>query len=203
MVERNEPEEVTERRVRAGSGKGRMQVVALPVARTSKRTFVSKAHKDAFLLRLIETCNVRMAARKAGLGISTLYRLKLRDAEFRRSWMQVLSAGYDMLEMEMLRRALLGAERVEEIFERNGRKVKRVRSFDSAGGLRQLKYHRDSVARHRAKEDEVREPARVRIARMRATIHALLPPQLRIAGPIEEGPRDDGSGREGSGHNGE
>ena len=76
----------------------------------SRRSW-TKAKERAFIAALAESCNVKLAAKTAGVSASAIYVRRSRDASFRRAWDQALSAGYAQLEMMMLERALHGVEK--------------------------------------------------------------------------------------------
>lgn len=66
----------------------------------------TKAKREHFLIELAVTCNVGIAAERAGMNNTTVYRLRKRDADFAAQWREALQAGYDRLEAALLRRAL-------------------------------------------------------------------------------------------------
>lgn len=106
-----------------------------PAGRGSKR--------KVFLEALAETSNIAASARRAGLPVNEVYKLRRKDSGFAAAWRGALLEGYDMLEME-----LLGYLR-----ERNP-----ARKMDVVSALRLLAAHRDTVARERAlREDDDEE----------------------------------------------
>jgi hypothetical protein len=61
-----------------------------------------------FLASLRHQGVIAQAARDAGIGYSTAYALRERDADFAAAWTDALEESYDSLEAELLRRAVLG-----------------------------------------------------------------------------------------------
>ncbi|MFZ5745453.1 MAG: hypothetical protein ACOY7T_13340 [Pseudomonadota bacterium] len=90
-----------------------------------------------FLAELAATSNVSAAARKAGVCTSTAYEARRQSAEFNRAWQQALCEGYDLLEMDLLRRLREG-----EVKPAAGAK-RGVRTYDNAAALRLLAAHRE------------------------------------------------------------
>ena len=78
--------------------------------RPSHRSWTA-ARQRAFVEALGESCNVKLAARKAGVSTSQAYVRRARDAGFRAGWDRALATGYAQLEMVMLERALHGVEK--------------------------------------------------------------------------------------------
>ena len=83
-----------------------------------KRKVVShgwtKARRVRFLKALGETCNVRKAARAAGLESSShVYTLRRRDPAFAELWAEALANGYDRLETMLLQCALEGLNDID------------------------------------------------------------------------------------------
>lgn len=70
-----------------------------------------KVTRTRFLERLATTCNVSVAARSAGVAVSSCYRLRARDAPFATAWDAALAVGYDRLEAALLEYALEKVER--------------------------------------------------------------------------------------------
>ena len=108
----------------------------------SRRSW-TRAKERTFLEALAESCNVKLAAKKAGVSASAIYVRRSRDASFRRAWDQALSAGYAQLEMMMLERALHGVEKT--VVLRSG-ETKVMREYSDRVGLALLRMHRDSAA---------------------------------------------------------
>lgn len=68
--------------------------------------------RQLFLTTLSLTCNVTQASRTVGKSPQGAYRLRRREATFRRDWRRALAEGYARLEVEMLERALIAEDRV-------------------------------------------------------------------------------------------
>ncbi|KTD99380.1 hypothetical protein ATE68_23600 [Sphingopyxis sp. H038] len=62
-------------------GKGRLLVKA----KRSRRE-ISQRSRDEFILSLSETCNVSLSAERAGVALSTVYKIRQRDAAFAGAW---------------------------------------------------------------------------------------------------------------------
>ncbi|KQT34675.1 hypothetical protein ASG29_00450 [Sphingomonas sp. Leaf412] len=58
--------------------------------------------RQRFVDTLAATCNVRAAARAAGVTQAAVYRERQRDAGFAAAWRDALSLGYDRLELAMV-----------------------------------------------------------------------------------------------------
>ena len=102
-----------------------------------------------FLAALAHTSNVTLAATKARIDVSTVYRARRAEAEFNRRWQEALAEGYDNLEMDLLHRLRIG--------QLEGGKAQARRKFDNAIAFRLLTAHREAVGRQkalRASEDE-------------------------------------------------
>ncbi len=69
-----------------------------------------KAKRTRFLDRLAATCNVSVAARFAGVAVSSCYRLRAREEGFAAAWDAALAVGYDRLEAALLDYALTKME---------------------------------------------------------------------------------------------
>jgi hypothetical protein len=117
-----------------------------PQIRCKHKRALTKAEIAAFLSTLAETCNVSLSAREAGRAARLYYLLRRRDAAFRAAWMEALREGYDLLEVEMVRRARFGSRR--DVFYR-GRRTATTRVFNDGAALRLLQMHRKSVERMR------------------------------------------------------
>jgi hypothetical protein len=107
-----------------------------------KKSWTPKKQRD-FLTALAETCNVKLSARLAKVSTSAIYARRERDASFRAGWDRSLAEGYAKLELEMLKRALHGVERV--VVTRAGNR-ETFREYNDRLGLALLRMHRDSVA---------------------------------------------------------
>jgi hypothetical protein len=134
--------------------------------RAGGRPQIRKKHKGAltqkeievFLATLAETCNQAHSARTAGRSTDRIFRdTKKRDPAFAAAWAEALHESYDLLELEMARRARKGTAKA--IYHR-GRKVGTVRVFNDGMALRLLSLHRKSVERMRAAETAPRRDAK-------------------------------------------
>ncbi|MCT2557653.1 hypothetical protein N0B51_01520 [Tsuneonella sp. YG55] len=102
-----------------------------------------------FLAALAHSSNVTLAAQKAGVDVSTVYRSRRAEPDFYRRWQEALAEGYDNLEMDLLHRLRIG--------QLEGGKAQARRKFDNAIAFRLLTAHREAVGRQkalRASEDE-------------------------------------------------
>jgi len=102
-----------------------------------------------FLAALAHTSNVSLAATKARIDVSTVYRARRAEVEFNRRWQEALAEGYDNLEMDLLHRLRIG--------QLEGGKAQARRKFDNAIAFRLLTAHREAVGRQkalRASDDE-------------------------------------------------
>lgn len=97
-----------------------------------------------FFDALVETSNVSASAARAGVPLSTVYKLRRRDAAFAARWREALHEGYDNLEMELLGHL---------------RDPRPTRKMDAAAALRLLVAHRETVARERALREDDDEQA--------------------------------------------
>jgi hypothetical protein len=124
--------------------------MAKRTARRAKRKAPPKAKWQAdFLAALAQSSNVTLAAQKAGIDVSTVYKTRRAEPEFYRNWQEALAEGYDNLEMDLLHRLRIG--------QLEGGKAQARRKFDNAIAFRLLTAHREAVGRQkamRASEDE-------------------------------------------------
>lgn len=130
---------------------------------------VSPEKIETFLVTLGMTCNVSMAARKAGFSASWAYRLRKRDAAFRAGWAEAVREGYAKLELVLLERAMKGTPR--PIFRRDGSE-RIVRDYSTALAVALLKKHADAAAEAAQEHDpdelcEVRERILEKLERVR------------------------------------
>lgn len=86
-------------------GKSRLLVKA----KRSRRE-ISQRSRDEFILSLSETCNVSLSAERAGVALSTVYKMRQRDAAFAAAWLRALDDGYQRLEMGLVQAALAAVE---------------------------------------------------------------------------------------------
>lgn len=105
--------------------------------------------KQVFLDTLSGTSNIKAAARAAKIDTGTVYRQRRTDPAFAKAWFQALCDGYDILELELLRRLRVG--------ECESAATKRKRKFDNANSLRLLIAHRETVSKMRASEQQMDE----------------------------------------------
>jgi len=136
--------------------------------RLSHRSWTATKQK-AFLEALAECCNVKLAAKKAGVSTSMAYVRRNRDATFRAGWDRALATGYAQLEMMLLERALHGVEKT--VIARDGSKTV-MREYSDRVALALLRMHRDNAsyadaAGQDAEYDEARERIVERLERLR------------------------------------
>ena len=108
---------------------------------------------DTFLVHLAATSNVTAAALRAKISTSAAYEAKRQNPEFNRAWRHALCEGYELLELELLRRLRQG-----ELKPAAGAK-RGVRAFDNATAFRLLSAHREEAAKQRAVRDDQDEAA--------------------------------------------
>lgn len=119
-------------------GKGRLLVKT----KRSRRE-ISQRSRDQFILSLGETCNVSLSAERAGVALSTVYKMRQRDAAFAAAWQRALDDGYQRLEMGLLHAALAAVEGPPEGSEAQKGAVVEPMTMDQA--LRVLGRHEGSV----------------------------------------------------------
>jgi len=95
-----------------------------------------------FLAHLAATCNVRASVQAVGMGETSLYNLRRRDAGFRAAWAEALAEGYDRLEMMALERAMSGTPTP---IIHGGRQTGEVQMPDNKMLMQLLQMHRASV----------------------------------------------------------
>jgi hypothetical protein len=100
------------------------------------------AKQRAFLEALAESCNVKLAAKRAGVSTSMAYVRRGKDASFRAGWDRALATGYAQLEMMLLERALHGVEKI--VIARDGTKTV-MREYSDRVALALLRMHRDNA----------------------------------------------------------
>ena len=110
--------------------------------RTSRRSWTT-AKERAFLEALAESCNVKLAAKQAGVSTSQAYVRRNKDASFRAGWDRALSTGYAQLEMMLLERALHGVEKT--VIARDGTTTV-MREYSDRVALALLRMHRENAA---------------------------------------------------------
>ena len=136
--------------------------------RRSHRSW-TEAKRTAFLEALAECCNVKLAAKMAGVSTSRAYALRDQDAAFRAGWERALATGFAQLEMMLLERALHGVEKT--VTAANGT-VTVMREYSDRVALALLRMHREQASL--ANEDvddgewqEARERIVARLQRIR------------------------------------
>ena len=110
--------------------------------RPSYRSWTPAKQRE-FLEALAESCNVKLAAKRAGVSTSMAYVRRGKDASFRAGWDQALATGYAQLEMMLLERALHGVEKT--VIARDGTKTV-MREYSDRVALALLRMHRDTAA---------------------------------------------------------
>jgi len=105
--------------------------------------------KQIFLDTLSCTSNIKAAARAAKVDTGTVYRQRRADPVFAKAWFQALCDGYEILELELLRRLRMG--------EYESAKTKGKRKYDNANSLRLLIAHKETVSKMRANEQQLDE----------------------------------------------
>lgn len=126
----------------------------------SPRSWKPAAQK-AFLLALGESCNVKFAAKKAGLSTSRAYARRAMDASFRAGWDQALATGYAQLELMLLERALHGVEK--KVIARDGTTTV-MRHYSDRVALALLRMHRENASyANESVDDREWQEARERI----------------------------------------
>lgn len=157
-----------------GTGQRRGRGKAGPKARQTLA-----ARRAAFLKELRVSLNVSAAARKAGIGNSTVYRHRQANARFRAEWDAALTEALDDVESNLFRRAIEGTEK--PVFYR-GAQVGSVRTYSDALAMFLLRAKRPEVYARLAgagagaaagvpspaemTEDEAREEVRRRLDRL-------------------------------------
>jgi hypothetical protein len=114
-----------------------------PQRRKGTRKNWTKAKEKIFLTTLAETCNVTRACAAAGVGLTSAYRRRKGNAEFRDEWRSAISIGYQQLELELLERAFKGVEKVVRI---SAREFKTIREYSNQLGVALLRMHRETAA---------------------------------------------------------
>lgn len=142
------------------------------------------AWRTKFLDTLARTSNVSAAARAAKIDVSAVYRARRTDPQFSQEWFGALCEGYDMLELDLLRRLRMG--------DVENPKAKIKRKYDNATSFRLLAAHRDTVGKMRAiiqeaDEDDIIASINAKLDMMRERMREREPgdaPAL-AASPIE------------------
>jgi hypothetical protein len=123
--------------------------------RATKRNW-TKAKEETFFAVLAETCNVTRACETAGVGVTTVYRRKKENAEFRGGWMAAIAIAYQQLELVLLERAFNG---VEKLVKLGSGETTVMREDSNSLAIALLKMHRDTAAdaEFEVPEDEIEE----------------------------------------------
>ena len=159
-----------------------------PQRRATHKASWTKAKERRFLEALSDTCNVKLSAKRAKVGSTTVYEHRLKDAAFRDGWARALAQGYARLEIETLERAINGTMRT--IVHKDGREEVVVEHSDRVA-LALLRMHRDTAAEPVKREREEARYSAEEIEEVRARIVAKLE-RVRLAClPAPEG--DDGN----------
>jgi hypothetical protein len=122
-----------------------------PLKRKPVKRDWTKAKEANFIEQLAVTCNVTLAAKQAGVGNSTVYARRRKDAAFRGAWGEALAQAYARLEVETLERTLNG--RMRTIVAKDGSETREM-VYDERTALSLLRLHRDNA----------REPERLEAA---------------------------------------
>lgn len=134
----------------------------------SKRDF-TKEKQSRFVSVLADTCNVRLAAREAGVSSTQAYDRRKTDAAFRAAWREAIGTAYQRLELVLLERAFNGTEK---LVKRRDGSDERMREYSDRLGLTLLKMHRDSAMEAAPESqpediDEIRERIFKKLERVR------------------------------------
>lgn len=90
------------------------QRLAVQKGRATRKDGWTEAKRTAFLETLAATCNIKAAARSVRMSVAGAYALAYRDAGFRAAWRGAVGLAFTRLEMEMLHRALVGEDRMQD-----------------------------------------------------------------------------------------
>ncbi|MFN3819174.1 hypothetical protein [Blastomonas sp.] len=107
---------------------------------------VSEECLRAFLDHLAETSNVSVAAKRAGVSRSAVYRLRAISPAFSNGWQSAIATGYDELEFRMLKTARFGT--LKPVKRPDGT-IGRATEYDDAQGLKLLMAYKASVEKGR------------------------------------------------------
>lgn len=117
-----------------------------PRTRQRARELTVEERKDRFLEELAKRANVSAAAKKAGVGRSTVYDWYRADEDFAKRWDEAVDVAVDSLEKEAWRRARDGV--LKPVYQK-GEKVGTVREFSDQLMITLLKAHRPDRYRDR------------------------------------------------------
>lgn len=107
---------------------------------------VSEECLRAFLDHLAATSNVSVAAKRAGVSRSAVYRLRAISPAFSHGWQAAIATGYDELEFRMLKTARFGT--LKPVKRPDG-SIGRATEYDDAQGLKLLMAYKASVEKGR------------------------------------------------------
>lgn len=113
-----------------------------------------------FLDHLAETSNVSVAAKRAGVSRSAVYRLRASSPAFRSGWQSAIATGYDELEFRMLKTARFGT--LKPVKRADG-SIGRATEYDDAQGLKLLMAYKASAEKGRG--DGAGDPSSATVAR--------------------------------------
>lgn len=107
---------------------------------------VSEECLRAFLDHLAETSNVSVAAKRAGVSRSAVYRLRAISPAFSNGWQSAIATAYDELEIRMLKTARFG---MLKPVKRPDGSIGRATEYDDAQGLKLLMAYKANVEKGR------------------------------------------------------
>jgi len=79
------------------------------VVRAGERKLFDRRAKSVFLEWFAATCNVVLAAGKAGVAYQTVFKHRMKDRAFAEAWDRCLAQGYARVEAQMLETEVAGA----------------------------------------------------------------------------------------------
>lgn len=116
-------------------GKTRLRV------KRKRATEISEEQLATFFEGLADTCNVSLAARRAGFTANWAYRRRKFDAAFRNSWSAAVREGYAKLELVLLERAMKGTPKV--IHRAGGDET--IREYSNTLAIALLRRHAETI----------------------------------------------------------
>ena len=127
-----------------GAKEAELRVVggSAPKIRKPRGNEWTKAKQRVFFTALTETCNVKLAAKAAGMSAAGAYVKRRSDAAFRAGWLDAIATAYQRLELVMLDRALNGTEKI--VVRKDGSE-ERMREYPNQVAMHLLKMHRDTA----------------------------------------------------------
>lgn len=142
-----------------------------PQVRRATRASFTLKRQERFLAELAATCNVKRAAKRAGVSDNTVYRHRRQSAAFRAGWAEALKEAYANLELAMLERSLNGTVKT---VRRAGKIVDKTHEYPNAIALTLLRLHREHAMPETEASpeaaDELRERIFRRVEKLRARI---------------------------------